>query len=161
MKISYKEFLPEVTIEGKRGFYPAMTREEWDAIPLPMKCATWDASVKSVIFDTFFSDYGVKGKVEVYTAEAFKALFRYSESDTQLYSICAVRLRDGKEIAAKWIQDTTSGAFRIITPISQKTLGTQGGFRGHVPANCKKREDGTWGLYPVDNSEDTSVYATF
>jgi len=149
MKNVYKDFLPEVTIEGKRGYYPAMTREEWDA------------SVKYVIFDTFFSDYGVKGKVEVHAAEAFKALFRCSESDTQLYSVCAVRLRDGKEIAAKWIQDTTSGAFRIITPISQKTLGTQGGFRGHVPANCKKREDGTWGLYPVDNSEDTSVYTTF
>jgi len=156
----YKEFLPEVAIEGKRGFYPSMTAEEYRALPLPMKCATWRASVEYVIFDTFFSDYGVSGNVEVHAQEAFKALFRHSESDTQLYSVCAVRLRDGKRVAAKWLQDTISGAFQIVT-LSGTVLGTQGGFRGHIPANCKKREDGTWGLETVDNSEEKIARVAF
>lgn len=52
----YAGFLPEagdVRFEGKRGFYPAMTAEEYRALPLPMKCATWDARVQYVIFDSF------------------------------------------------------------------------------------------------------------
>lgn len=43
----YAGFLPEagdVRFEGKRGFYPAMTAEEYRALPLPMKCAPWDAA---------------------------------------------------------------------------------------------------------------------
>ena len=59
MNEAYEEFLPEVAIDGKRGFYPSMTAEEYRAIPLPMKCGTWDASVQYVIFDTFFADYGL------------------------------------------------------------------------------------------------------
>ena len=45
----YAGFLPEAgdaRFEGKRGFYPAMTAEEYRALPLPMKCATWDARVQ-------------------------------------------------------------------------------------------------------------------
>lgn len=44
----YAGFLPEAgdaRFEGKRGFYPAMTAEEYRALPLPMKCASpaiWD-----------------------------------------------------------------------------------------------------------------------
>ena len=48
----YAGFLPEAgdaRFEGKRGFYPAMTAEEYRALPLPMKCATWDARVQYVI----------------------------------------------------------------------------------------------------------------
>lgn len=148
----YKDFLPKEAIEGKRGFYPAMTAEEYRALPLPMKCATWDASVKYVIFDTFFSDYGFSGSVEVHAENAFKALFRYSNSDTQLYSVCAVRLSDGKRVAAKWYQDSISGAFEITT-ITGKVLGTQGGFRGHIPANCGKNANGEWALYPKERAE--------
>lgn len=43
----YAGFLPEagdVRFEGKRGFYPAMTAEEYRALPLPMKCAPWDGA---------------------------------------------------------------------------------------------------------------------
>lgn len=29
-----------------------------------------------------------------------------------------------------------------------------GGFRGHIPENCKKRDDGTWGLFPLDRTAD-------
>lgn len=121
----YAGFLPEAgdaRFEGKRGFYPAMTAEEYRALPLPMKCATWDARVQS-------------------------------ETDTQLYSVCAVRLFDGTRVAAKWVQDSVSGAFRIVTT-SGNVLGTQGGFRGHIPENCKKRDDGTWGLFPLDRTAD-------
>ena len=95
----YAGFLPEAgdaRFEGKRGFYPAMTAEEYRALPLPMKCATWDARVQYVIFDSYFRDYELSGNV----------------------------------------------------------LGTQGGFRGHIPENCKKRDDGTWGLFPLDRTAD-------
>lgn len=74
----YAGFLPEAgdaRFEGKRGFYPAMTAEEYRALPLPMKCATWDARVQYVIFDSFFGDYGISGKVEVHAENAFKAAF--------------------------------------------------------------------------------------
>lgn len=94
----YAGFLPEAgdaRFEGKRGFYPAMTAEEYRALPLPMKCATWDARVQYVIFDSYFGDYELSGKVEVHAENAFKALFRHSETDAQLYSVCAVRLFDG------------------------------------------------------------------
>lgn len=130
----YAGFLPEAgdaRFEGKRGFYPAMTAEEYRALPLPMKCATWDARVQYVIFDSYFRDYELSGKVEVHAENAFKALFRHSETDTQLYSVCAVRLFDGTRVAAKWVQDSVSGAFRIVTT-SGNVLGTQGGFRGHM-----------------------------
>ena len=152
----YAGFLPEAgdaRFEGKRGFYPAMTAEEYRALPLPMKCATWDARVQYVIFDSYFRDYELSGKVEVHAENAFKALFRHSETDTQLYSVCAVRLFDGTRVAAKWVQDSVSGAFRIVTT-SGNVLGTQGGFRGHIPENCKKRDDGTWGLFPLDRTAD-------
>ena len=99
----YAGFLPEAgdaRFEGKRGFYPAMTAEEYRALPLPMKCATWDARVQHVIFDSYFRDYELSGKVEVHAENAFKALFRHSETDTQLYSVCAVRLFDGTRVAA-------------------------------------------------------------
>ena len=152
----YAGFLPEAgdaRFEGKRGFYPTMTAEEYRALPLPMKCATWDARVQYVIFDSYFRDYELSGKVEVHAENAFKALFRHSETDTQLYSVCAVRLFDGTRVAAKWVQDSVSGAFRIVTT-SGNVLGTQGGFRGHIPENCKKRDDGTWGLFPLDRTAD-------
>ena len=87
----YAGFLPEAgdaRFEGKRGFYPAMTAEEY-----------------------------------------------------------------GTRVAAKWVQDSVSGAFRIVTT-SGNVLGTQGGFRGHIPENCKKRDDGTWGLFPLDRTAD-------
>lgn len=70
-----KEFLPEKPINGKIGFYPAMTMEEWKSLPLPMKCATWSASVKYVIFDTFFSEYGFSGKVEVHAEKCVQGAF--------------------------------------------------------------------------------------
>ena len=25
---------------------------------------------------------------------------------------------------------------------------------GHIPENCKKRDDGTWGLFPLDRTAD-------
>ena len=62
----YAGFLPEAgdaRFEGKRGFYPAMTAEEYRALPLPMKCATWDARVQYVIFDSYFRDLVVNDEV--------------------------------------------------------------------------------------------------
>lgn len=141
----YKDFLPETPIKGKVGFYPAMTREEYSALPLPMRCATWDENIEAVIFDTYFTDYGASARVAVHPEYAFKCLFRHSETDTQLYSVCAVRTRDGKEFFAKWYQDTTSGAFEIVNG-SGRAVGTQGGFKGHIPACCYKDKSGEWKL---------------
>lgn len=155
-----KEFLPEKPINGKIGFYPAMTTEEWRSLPLPMKCATWSAFVKYVIFDTFFSEYGFSGKVEVHAENAFKALFRCVEGDTQLYSVCAVRLFNGKTVAAKWWQDSETGAFQI-TDLKGNALGTQGGFRGHIPANCKKNSAGEWALFPTERKGGELIRTAF
>ena len=161
MKIdNIKEFLPEKPVEGKRGYYPAITDDDYRALPLPMKCATWDASVKYVIFDTFFADYGFSANVEVHAEYAFKALFKLSVHDTQLYSVVAVRLKSGRSVAAKWEQDTQTGAFRIVT-LSGKVLGTQGGFRGHIPANCGKDKDGKWALYPKSEENGQIVRVAF
>lgn len=141
----YKDFLPETPMPGKRGFYPAMTKEEYRALPLPMRCATWDANIEEVIFDVFFADYGAPARVAVHPEYAFKCLFRHSETDTQLYSVCAVRTKDGKKRFAEWNQDTTSGAF-AITDGSGHIVGKMGGFRAHVPANCHKTKSGEWVL---------------
>lgn len=146
----YAGFLPEAgdaRFEGKRGFYPAMTAEEYRALPLPMKCATLDARVQYVIFDSYFRDYELSGKVEVHAENAFKALFRHSETDTQLYSVCAVRLFDGTRVAAKWVQDSVSGAFRIVTT-SGNVLGTQGGFRDISPKTARSGTTGR-GAFPA------------
>ena len=155
-----KEFLPEKPINGKIGFYPAMTAEEYRALPLPMKCATWDARVQYVIFDSYFRDYELSGKVEVHAENAFKALFRHSETDTQLYSVCAVRLFDGTRVAAKWWQDSETGAFKI-TDLKGNALGTQGGFRGHIPANCKKNSAGEWALFPTERKGGELIRTAF
>ena len=82
-----KDFLPETPIKGRIGYYPSMTAEEYRALPLPMRCATWDADIEAVIFETFFSDYGTRARVAVHPEQAFKCLFRHSETDTQLYSV--------------------------------------------------------------------------
>lgn len=140
-----KDFLPEVQIEGRRGFYPVHSPEEWSGLPLPMKCATWEAGVKKVIFDTFLSNYGISARIEVHAEDAFKALFTSCAEGPLLYSICAVRMNDGRECAAKWTQDTETGAYGIFN-LSGRLLGRQGGYRGHVPANCYKDETGAWKL---------------
>lgn len=140
-----KDFMPETPIERRIGYYPAMTAEEYRALPLPMRCATWDADIEAVIFETFFSDYGTRARVAVHPESAFKCLFRHSDTDTQLYTVCAVRIRGGKEIYAHWLQDTTTGAFEIVNG-SGRAVGKMGGFRGHVPACCKKDDNGKWSL---------------
>ena len=88
----YAGFLPEAgdaRFEGKRGFYPAMTAEEYRALPLPMKCATWDARVQYVIFDSFFRDYGISGKVEVH-AETRSRRFSATAKPTRSYTAFAL-----------------------------------------------------------------------
>ncbi len=151
-----KDFLPETPIKGRIGYYPSMTAEEYRALPLPMRCATWDADIEAVIFETFFSDYGTRARVVVHPEQAFKCLFRHSETDTQLYSVIGVQ-KAGKMYYAKWLQDTTTGAFAIVNGYGN-AYGKQGGYRGHVPANCKKNEEGKWTLViPTSENPGTVV----
>jgi len=147
-EIKVNEFLPAIPKEGYRGFYP-VTEDEWHKLPLPMRCSTWDSRVAGVIFDVWFDNYKIKGYAELHPQNVFKALYMKSnclnDHSVLLYSVVYVRWHDGSKSFAKWYQDTETGAFTITT-ISNDTLGTQGGFRGHVPANCRK-EDGKWGLH--------------
>lgn len=142
----YKPFLPEVPTQGKIGYYPCSTVDEWNSLPLPLRCATWyDGSVEAVIFDTWFDNYKIKATIEIHPQNAFKALFTLSNGGTQLYSICGVRLRDGTRRAAKWFQDTTSGTFSI-TESGGHVYGEQGGYRQHFPAIIEVKDDGTYNL---------------
>lgn len=67
----YAGFLPEAgdaRFEGKRGFYPAMTAEEYRALPLPMKCAARDFLRVSFMPSAIVSaaTHGGKTAVRVY-----------------------------------------------------------------------------------------------
>lgn len=154
---TYKPFLPESSIDGHIGFYPT-TNEEWKTLPLPLRCATWYRSdIESVIFDTWFSNYGIKATVEVHPQDAFKAIFTLSDGGTQLYSIVGVRTKDGKRLGAKWFQDTTSGAFGICFN-GGDVIAKQGGYQAHMPGNCYKDENGKWMLTTPKDSDAITRY---
>lgn len=144
----YRPFLPQKPISGHIGFYPVKNFSEWfNLLPLPLRECTWDPSVKSVIFNTFFSDAGVSGKVEVSTEDTFRALYTEAGTGAQLYTVCGVRLKDGTQIGAKWMQDGFSGAFAIFSN-GGLCLGQQGGYHAYLPENCYQNENGEW---QVDN----------
>jgi len=139
-----REFLPEQQKEGYRGFYPC-TEKEWSDLPLPMRCSTWNPKVKAVIFEVWFDNYKISADVHVHPQNVFKALFCSSEGKTQLYTVKAVEWEGGGWTFAKWMQDTTTGAFAIYT-ISGNLVGRQGGYGGFVPENCYKNDADEWRL---------------
>lgn len=142
----YKSFMPETPIEGRRGFYPC-TEEEWRTLPLPLRCATWFRNdIEAVIFDTWLDNYRIRANVEVHPEHAFKALFSQSNGGTQLYSVVGVRTDDGKRLGAKWLQDTASGAFAIIS--GGNFIAMQGGYKAHMPEICQEKNGGGWELVP-------------
>lgn len=156
MKELYKDVTPENPVKGKLGFYPAADPADYRELPLPLRCSVWDAEVEAVIFDTFFSNYGVSAKVEVHPDHAFKCLFASSGGGTQLYSVCAVRLKNGRNIYADWRQDTHSGAFAIFNA-SGKEIARQGGYQGWIPEECYKDEHGEW-YFESANREDGKIF---
>lgn len=142
----YKPFLPETPIQGHIGYYPCGKEEDWYRLPLPLRCATWyEGKIEAIIFDTWLENYKISAKIEVHPQHVFKALFTLSNGDTQLYSVCGIRFKDGKRTFAKWWQDATSGAF-AITDLSGHVYGKQGGYKQHFPANVEIKSDGSYNL---------------
>lgn len=151
----YDNMLPKHPIEGHRGYYPVTSEKEWDELPALYKVMDWDpvkdphnkdklTHVKSVIFDvTFMHPYGISAKVAVHPSEVQKLLFcSFKKADCHLFSVCGIELDSGTRLPAKWLQDSTSGAFAILT--CDNYVGLQGGFRGHIPEGVKRLDDGTF-----------------
>lgn len=140
----YAGLLPKEPLKGKQGFYPVCNAEEWEKLPLPYKVMQWEPvpdykdqgrpkKVKAVTFDvTFLEPYKVSAKVSVHPQEVQKILFcLYDRTDCHLYSICGIELEGGTRLGAKWLQDSVSGAFGIVT--NGQFVAQQGGFRGFIP----------------------------
>lgn len=152
----YEGMMPEKPIEGHLGFYPVCNADEWENLPALYKAMQWfpvevynlrwrekeTSVVESVIFDVvFLKPYKVSAKVEVHVQEVQSILFcLHEKTDCQLYSICGVKFANGEVYGAEWKQDARSGAFAVYA--GGKCVGMQGGFRGFVPSNIEKTEDG-------------------
>lgn len=152
----YENMMPFKPIDGHLGFYPACNAEEWENVPAIYKAMQWfpvevyntrwhrkEMTVaKSVIFDvTFLKPYKIRAKVEVHVQEVQSILFcSHKDPDCQLYSICGVKFQNGEECGAKWLQDSKTGAFAVYA--YNRYIGMQGGFKGFVPDNIEKSEDG-------------------
>lgn len=139
------EFMPKEEKKGYRGYYP-VKGDEWQQLPLPMRIGKWMPEVEAVIFDCWFSNYGVRTKVEVHPQNVFKCLFSSSEGGEQLYSISGVRFKRGYETFvsfAKWYQDSYNGTFCIVDG-SGRQVGVMGGYNGYMPENVYKDDEGKW-----------------
>jgi len=145
MKLAANEFLPVEPKEGYLGFYPCQTLEEWSKLPLPLRCITYYQPVKAIVFDVWLDNYKIKTEVHLHPSYVHKVLFTSHGDGIQLYEIKAVIWENGSKTFAKWWQDTTTGAYSIAT-IAGDLIAKQGGFNGHVPANCYKNKNGEWRL---------------
>lgn len=151
----YAGMLPSPAIPGHMGYYPVTSREEWQALPDLYKAMEWDPvpdphqkdqlkAVKAVIFDVVhLLPYKVNAKVSVHPQEVQKILFcHFNDTDCHLYSVCGVELDGGSRLAAKWLQDSTTGAFGIYA--NGNLIGRQGGFQGYIPPQVKRLPDGSF-----------------
>lgn len=151
----YEAMLPTPAKPGYRGYYPVTSREEWDELPDLYKVMEWEPvrdprskgqlrAVKAVIFDVpHMAPYGVRAKVSVHPEDVQQILFcSFPKADCHLYSICGIELEGGTRIPAKWLQDTTTGAFGIFA--NDECVARQGGFQGYIPEHIKQLEDGSF-----------------
>ena len=142
MTTATQKLLPNPPLDGHIGFYPCKP-DEWQTLPLPLRCSTAypinKKFVSAVVFDVWFENYKFQAAVEVHPANAFKALFCLADGGTQLYSVSGVRWNDGSHSGAKWWQDNQTGAYRIAVGGGRTAL-EQGGYQGHIPANCEYDE---------------------
>lgn len=152
----YDGMLPAVQKEGRRGYYPVTSEQEWkDELPAVYKAMEWFpvkdpfnkgklSVIERVIFETpYLEPYGVRAKIEVHRQEFQKIMFMLHEkTQCQLYSVCGVVLQSGTRLGAKWYQDTTTGAFAVYS--NEMYVGKQGGFNGHIPECIEKLEDGSF-----------------
>ena len=155
----YSKFLPKKAIEGKCGYYPVASREEWEELPAVYKAMEWfpmqinrygyggnvimeKTFPKNVIFDCpHIEPYGVSGKVSVHRERVQKILFcLFGRSDCHLYTVCEVEFENGVRRYAKWYQDSRTGAYAIYC--GSTCVAKQGGFQAHVPAIIEETEEG-------------------
>ena len=152
----YEGMLPQKQIEGKRGYYPVTTAEEWDELPKVYKAMEWfpvkvynkylnmnEVTVAEYIeFDVVhMMPYRVNATVKVHVQEVQKILYcAHKNTDCHLYTVCGVVFANGERWNAEWKQDCKSGAFAIYA--SGKQIGMQGGYMGFIPCKVKQTEDG-------------------
>ena len=152
---NYDGMLPAKPLKGKLGYYPVSNAEEWKQLPDLYKAMEWTSlpdykdqnrpkAVKAVIFDVVYMEpYKIRAKVSVHPQEVQKILFcLYNKTQCQLYTVCGVELEGGTQLGAKWYQDSVTGAFGIYA--GGHFCGRQGGFRGFVPSNIERLDDGTF-----------------
>lgn len=154
-----EKFMPKYRKEGKHGYYPVTSHEEWEELPKVYKAMSWfpmemsrmnclgkyvkeKSVVKNVVFDVpYMEPYGVAAKVSVHRENIQKILFcHFGRSDVLLYTVCEVEFENGERRYAEWRQDTRTGAYAIIC--GGTYIAKQGGFQGFVPARVVETEDG-------------------
>ena len=152
----YEGFLPKVQKEGYCGYYPVTSEQEWNDLPNVYKSMEWfpvemkrngyteSTVVEYVEFEVvYMTPYKVRGTFRVHRQEIQKILFcSFPHADCLLYSINGVVFANGVRWGAKWLQDSTTGAFKVVA--GGTTLGQQGGCQGFVPNNIERTEDGDW-----------------
>lgn len=153
----YDGMLPEENKSGRIGYYPVTNKAEWDELPAVYKAMDWEPmpdpfdknkrlrAVKSVIFDVvYMKPYGIRAEVSVHPEKVHEILFCNHGKDTQcqLYIVSGVVLEGGTRLNAKWLQDSTTGAFGVFA--HNHCVGKQGGFSGYVPERIERAEDGSF-----------------
>lgn len=155
----YDGFLPKEQKNGKIGYYPVTSAQEWEELPEVYKSMEWfpievyndshnmreKTVVEYVEFEVvYMTPYKVRGTFRVHRQEIQKILFCSfpGHHDCQLYSICGVVFQNGVHWGAKWHQDSQTGAYEVLA--CGHRVGTQGGFFGFVPNNIERTEDGGW-----------------
>ena len=167
----YDGMLPVPQKPGYLGYYPVTNREEWDKLPDLYKVMEWETvkdphdknkpkAVKSVIFDVpYMKPYKISAKVAVHPEEVQKILFcSFKDADCHLYSVCGIELEGGTQLSAKWLQDSISGAFGIVS--RGQTVAKQGGFRGFIPECIKRLDDGTF-KYNYNHTSELRTHYSF
>jgi len=131
---------------GKYGYYPICNKEEWtrypkeykkmDFLPVEMYNLRFDrnetTAVKEVVFETpFLEPYGVGAKISVHRQHFLKIMMcLHPNTQCQLYSVCSVKFENGETRGAKWVMDTSTGSFAIMS--GSHYVAKQGGFQGYI-----------------------------
>ena len=153
----YDGFLPTDCKNGKLGYYPVTTADEWNELPCVYKAMEWfpvddhtdryhdgaKTVAEYVEFDTAYMEpYKCRAIIRVHVQDVQKILFcLFKNPQCHLYSICGVVFQNGERVAAKWRQDATTGAFAVYT-IGGTLIGKQGGFMGFIPNQIERDGNG-------------------
>jgi len=148
------KFFPKKELKGHIGFYPVLNAEEWDNLPAVYKAMEWfpvtimngrddKHTVEYVEFEVVYGEpYKISAKVKVHVQEVQKILFCYfKDAQFHLHTISGVFFENGDYRRARWLQDTRTGAFAVVT-YNGKVVGRQGGYGGFIPNQIKETDDG-------------------